>query len=175
MRTTKMMLAGLIAIAAATAALADSWAPPRPRVFASEHGMHGFKVLKPEFGGKAVGQFFTLDEQGKEKVLWEDKLVNTPNRVVVPDFGKHVVTVDTYGTVGYDHSLVIYGEKGKVIADLKLEDLLTKEEIGKHVKASVSSRWWSGDAEFKFEGDEFVIRLKWGKTLKVSLATGKVS
>ena len=82
MRSLKMALAGVAAFGLASAALADSWAKPTPRVFGSEYGMHGFKVLKPQFGGKSVGVFFSLDEKGQEKIIWEAPLVNTPHRVV---------------------------------------------------------------------------------------------
>lgn len=153
---------------------ADSWAKPTPRVFASKYGLHGFKVLNPKFGGPSQGVLFTLDAEGKEKVIWQAKLVNTPHQAIVPDGGKFVVTIDTYGTLGFAHSLVIYGDKGKVIRDFQLEDFLAKDEIDKNVMRTVSSRHWSGKADFRLAGNNLVIRLAWGKTVTVELATGKV-
>ena len=38
----------------ATPLLADKWAPPTPRVYASPWGNHGFKVLKPELAANEI-------------------------------------------------------------------------------------------------------------------------
>jgi hypothetical protein len=155
--------------------LADSWAPPQPRVFAATWGSHGFKVLEPKFGGPSHGVLFTLDDKGKEKMLWELKLVNTPHRVLIADNGKHVVTIDTYGSVGQAHAVVLYGDKGKVLCDLTLENFLSKEEIGKHVLQTVSSRMWAGKTQFAFDNTHFIMRMNWGKMVRIELKTGKIS
>src|SRR5215213_683483 len=166
----------------AAAAFADDWAAPRPRVFASASGQFGFKVI-PD--GNAInsgltpptrGVLFTLDEKGKEQVVWEKQLVNTPLRVHVADAGSHVVTIDTHYNAGGPHSLVVYGPKGAVVADFSLEDLLTKDEIEKNIPQSTSSRWWAGgsDTSIDVENKLVVIKLKWGKALRVSLETGKL-
>jgi hypothetical protein len=101
--------------------------------------------------------------------------------VIVCEDGKHVVTRDSWARAGYEHSLVIYREEGKVAADFRLEDLLTADEIAS-LPASVSSRWW-GDrntAEFDDQSrrDELVIRIKhegWAKALRVTLSTGELA
>jgi hypothetical protein len=142
-----------LVLASTLPAFADSWATPRPRVFASQGGLYGFKVLKPVFGRTAVGLLFTLDQDGQETKIWETELVNVPHRVLVPDGGKRVVTIDTYGRLGYDHSLVVYDEHGKVLADYTLEDLLTDLESQFFVTQSVSSRYWARQATFTFNSD----------------------
>src|SRR5262249_3861777 len=101
-------------------------------------------------------------------------LVNTPHRALVDDSGKFVVTIDTYAALGFAHSLVIYGDKGKVIRDFKLEDLLTPEEIRKNVAHTESSRRWADKAEFQMESDHLILRLNWGQVIRVELATGKI-
>jgi hypothetical protein len=153
---------------------ADKWAPPTPRVFASPSGSYGFKVLKPQFGSTSEGMLFRLDGEGKEEVIWQGQLINTPQRVLVDDDGKSLVTIDTYGRLGFAHSVVVYGEKGKLIRDFELEDLLTKEEIEGKVARSVSSRHWTDGADLKIENSHFVARLAWGKTLRIELASGKI-
>jgi hypothetical protein len=171
---SQILTALALAACLAPSAHADKWAPPTPRVFASPSGSHGFKVLKPEFGGASHGTLFRLDTAGKEEVLWQERLINTPHRVFVDDNGQYVVTVDTYGRLGFAHSVVVYGDKGKLIRDFELEDLLTKEEIEGEVARSVSSRHWTDGADLRIEAGYFVARLNWGKTLHIELASGKI-
>jgi hypothetical protein len=166
----------------AAAAFADDWASPRPRVFASPSGEFAFKVIPDERandGGRTPptrGVLFTLDPKGNERVVWEKQLVNTPLRAHVADAGGYVVTIDTHYNAGGPHSLLVYGPKGAVVADYGLEDLLTKEEIDKHVSRSTSSRWWASGAEVSIEPEKklAVVKLKWGKSISVSLETGKL-
>ncbi|HWW83038.1 MAG TPA: hypothetical protein VNZ26_05515 [Vicinamibacterales bacterium] len=70
----------------------------------------------------------------------------------------------------------MYGAKGAVVADYRLEDLLTPDEIVLHVGSSASSRLWARDA--RFDSDErakqFVITLSWGRTVRIALATGRI-
>ncbi len=160
----------------AAAAFADDWASPRPRIFASPSGEFAFKVIPGkgadtgDRGTKARGVLFTLDDKGNQRVVWEKPLVNTPLRAHVADAGGYVVTIDTHYNAGGPHSLVLYGPTGDVVVDRDLEDLLTKAEIEKHVSQSVSSRWWAGGAEVSIDAEKgvVVVKLKWGKVLRVS-------
>ena len=82
--------------------------PPQPKLFASVDGMYGFKTL-PDAGsvtiragqivGTSEGVFFTLDEHAKEKVIWRAKLVNIPNRAILVESGKYVITLDSWRSV----------------------------------------------------------------------------
>lgn len=171
---TQLLVAA--AIVGMTAPLrADKWPPPTPRVFGSQWGRHGFKVLKPEFGGSSHGVLFRLDAEGKEQIVWQAPLVNTPHQVIVDDEGKFVATIDTYGSLGFAHALVIYGSGGKVIGDFKLEDLLTKDEIATKVLHSEFSRRWVEHGHVAIEDGHLVLRLHWGKSLRVELSSGKVA
>jgi hypothetical protein len=160
----------------AAAAFADDWASPRPRIFASPSGEFAFKVIPDHRAHRSGptpptrGVLFTLDERGNERVVWEKQLVNTPLRAHVADAGGYVVTIDTHYNAGGPHSLVLYGPKGDVVVDRDLEDLFTKEEIEKHVSQSVSSRWWAEGAEVSIDAEKgiVVVKLKWGKVLRVS-------
>jgi hypothetical protein len=154
----------------ANLAVADSWLPPYSRVFASEDGRAGVELLVPKTKSDKVKlRLFTFDGTDR-KVAWERTLDYVPHRVFVAPSGQAVVTMDMWGRVGYDHALVIYDNKGKTIKDAKLEDLLTQQEISEKVMSTVSSRWWSSDAETKFVEDDvqFEIKLSWGKTIRVA-------
>jgi len=202
-RRSILMLALGLALTVASDARADSFpaVPPPPKLFASVDGTHSLKTLpdvssvgirtrtegdhSPAQAGQLVGTsegvFFTLDEHAKEAVIWRAKLVNIPNRAILVESGKYAVTLDSWRSAGFDHCLVVYGEKGKVIADFKLEDLLTAKEI-ESLPASVTHRGWSdkGIAEFEDrsrEQEELVIRMKhrgWTKVIRLTLSTGKL-
>ena len=172
MISVKRLLAATCLFAAAVSTgMADTWAPPQPRVFTAEGGRHKFKVLEPKFLGALTGVLFVREADGKEKVIWSAKLANVPHQVYVTPDGNRVVTIDTYGRLGFDHSLVVYDEKGDALADYNLEDLLTDLEILRYVKQSVSSRWWAQQATFAFspDGKHFVIALKWSQGLPYKL------
>lgn len=171
----RILFALATVVAVSTLLRSDEWMAPTPRVFGSKWGGHGFKVLNPQLGGPSEGVLFRLDAQGKEQIVWQVELVNTPHRVLVDDQGKFVVTIDTYGNLGFAHSLVVYGDKGKVIRDFKLEDLLSRDEIATNVSHTESSRRWADKADFQLESGHLVLRLNWGKTIRVELATGEIA
>ena len=192
-RETFLMLGFGLALVLPSDARADKFPaePPRPKLFASVYGVYAFKTLPdgsvnvdPRTGqlvGNSEGVFFRLDEHGKEKVIWRAKLVNIPNRAILVGSGKYVITLDSWRSAGFDHCLVVYGEKGKVIADFKLEDLLTAKEI-ESLDGSVTHRGWSGQGTAEFEDrsreqDELVIRMKhkgWAKVIRLSLSSGRI-
>lgn len=174
--------------------------PPQPKLFASDYGTFAFKILpdassvktraraegshSPAQAGQIVGNsegvFFTLDENGNEKEIWRAKLANVPNRAILVESGKHVLTLDSWHSIGFDHCLVVYGETGKVIADFKLEDLLTAEEIA-GLPGSITHRGWSDKDIAEFEDrsreDELAVRIKykdWAKVIRLSLSTGRI-
>jgi hypothetical protein len=170
-----LTLAVGLAVVLSSVARADKWPPPRPMLFAN--GVYAFKSLP----ANSEGVFFTLNEDGNEKVIWRAKLVNIPVRAILSENGKYVITLNSWAHVGYEHCLVVYGEKGKVIADFKLEDLLTAKEI-ESLPASTSIRGWSdkGIADYEDrsrEEDELVIRMKhkdWAKIIRLSLSSGRI-
>lgn len=181
-----------LALVLSSVARADKFpaGPPEPKLFASIYGNFAFKTLPegsvsidPRNGqivGTSEGVFFTLDENAKEKVIWRAKLVNIPSRAIVTENGKYVITLDSWRSTGFDHCLVVYGEKGKVIADFMLEDLLTAKEI-EGLPASITHRGWSDKDIAEFEDrsreDELVIRMKykgWTKVIHLSLASGRI-
>jgi hypothetical protein len=191
-RPTLLMIAVLLSAHVSSVARADKWPAPSPRIFAQTNGQYAFKVLPDAaalgtLGRKSEGVYFTLDERGQEKVIWRAKLVNIPHRVMLVQsakagkYARYVITIDTWARSGQEHCLVVYGDKGKVIADFKLEELLTAKEIESLPTTASGPHWSETDvAEFEdrsVQWDELVIRLKhkgWAKALRLTLSTGKI-
>jgi hypothetical protein len=155
---------------------------PRPKLFASVYGAYAFKTLPDGSGKSSDGVFFMLDENGKEKVIWRAKLVNNPGRASGVESGKCVVTLDSWRRIGFEHCLVVYGEKGKVIADFKLEDLLTAKEM-ERLPTEITARSWSDKEIAAFEDRSIeenllVIRMKykdWARVIRLSLTSGRIA
>jgi len=178
-RKLMTLAVGFVAVLS-SAARADDLLGPEPRIYAQSHGKYAIKALPDISAGKSEGVFFTLDEDGKEKVIWRTKLVNFPVQAIVTDNGKYVITLDTWARID-EHCIVVYGEKGKLIADFKLEDLLTTKEI-ESIPRTVTMRGWHDKEIAQFEDrsfgfDELVIRMKhkdWAKVIRISLSSGKI-
>jgi hypothetical protein len=150
---------------------ADSWRTPKPKTWTSPRGTATFRLLDPHMMGASRGVVL-VRTRGRERVLWDRPLINTPVQALVADDGSALVTIDTYGKLGQEHAVVVYGRKGQSVADFRLEDLLTKEEIKRYVPRTVSSRLWASKATFTLERSFVVIRLQWGRTIRVDLARG---
>ena len=182
-RRILLMLGLGLALVLSSDARADKWPPPRPRIFAQANGKYAVKILPDS----SEGVYFALDDRGEEEVIWRAKLVNIPVRVMLAEsakggkFVRYVITLDTWARMGGEHCLVVYGEKGKVIADFKLEDLLTAKEI-ESLPTEASGPHWSATDITEFEDrslqwDELIIRMKhkgWAKVLRLSLSSGRI-
>jgi hypothetical protein len=170
----RIVLIALACTCLTVTARPDDWAAARPSIFAS--GAHGLKVFPKD----STGVLFSLGDDGKEKVIWTTQLVNFPHQAFVAGDGKGVVTIDTWADLGREHSLVVYNDKGKVVGDYRLEDLLSEQEIRDRTIAFSPNRYWNEDASFRFryDGNEikyFDITLKWGKIITVNLDSGKLT
>ena len=199
MRSATCFLAGLTGVCLfADLALGDSWAAPRPSVFASDCGRYWVKTSLDGWR-KATATLCTYDrnlalkhatngrQELREKVIWSQSLGYIPARMLVSGRG-WVVGVNQYARLGYNHSLVIWNPKGDRLADYTLEDLLTPDEIRAHVMQSTSSRRWNAAFEFQHDGyqgtyDFLLVRARdsmfhgdesWKKLITVDLRTGKI-
>jgi hypothetical protein len=170
---------------------ANSWADnpaPSPRFFASETGRYGLKVIPPqgsqlEKRPRAQAALFRINEAGQEQTVWNGRLVNIPSIAIIEDTMKdpvRLVTFDTYGQEGHDHALVLYNEKGKVIADYKLTDFMPAESIT-HRQHTASSIFWIRKGDYEFYEDSMtarrclVIHLEKWFGMEVDLDTGKLT
>jgi hypothetical protein len=171
MKPLIIALATSACVVASATVSADSWPGSRPQVYTSANGSYRFKTRPPQlatWSGKSHGTLVSLAPDGTETVRWSRELVNIPVTAFVADDARHLVTFDTWAKLGYEHALVIYDEQGTVVVDDDLEALLSAEEI--------ASRRWLQGATIAFDngGQDIVIRLQWGKRIRVALATGKI-
>jgi hypothetical protein len=172
-------VAGAFVIAAMAIASADSWPGSRPQVYASSAGTHRFKTRPPQlstWSGKSQGTLVAVAPDGTETASWARDLVNIPVLAFVANDGRHVVTLDTWARLGYEHALVVYGEDGAVIVDYDLDALLSRDEIATSVVHTMNARRWLQGATIAFDtrGHNIVMTLHWGKVIRVALSTGKI-
>lgn len=118
----------------------------------------------------------TVGPDGSETAIWSGELLNIPVSAFITDDGTHVVTFDTWARLGYEHAIVVYGERGAVVVDYDLEALLSPEEIDRHVRQTIGARRWLQGATIAFDtGDtHIVVNLSWGKIIRIALATGRI-
>jgi hypothetical protein len=179
MKVLIVALATSAVVMASGTVSADSWPGSRPQVYASANGSYRFKTRPPQlatWSGKSHGTLVSLAPDGTETVRWSRELVNIPVSAFVADDASRLVTFDTWAKLGYEHALVIYDDQGAVVVDYDLEALLSADEIASSVVHTVSARRWLQGATIAFDNGarDIVIRLQWGKRIRVALATGKI-
>lgn len=172
------LLAGLLL---ASAAVADSWAPPRTEIYQSANLNAKVTIVPRPIGGALA--YFEDKVDGKSqagqargevqstpmatvelrqpgnrwKLVWRGPLVNdvAPPSALIADDASHLVTFDNWHSAGYgDDVVVIYGADGKLVRKLSLDEILPREYVP-HLPRSVSSRWWGGEHRL-VEGDRYV-------------------
>jgi hypothetical protein len=103
--------------------------PAGARIFVSSYGSLAFKVTTGAMPTeRATGLLFRFNKSGDDELIWESRLVNVPAESYVANDGRAVVTVDTLCRFGFKHSIVVYGNRGRVLADYDLEDLLIQKK-----------------------------------------------
>ncbi|MBN1420137.1 MAG: hypothetical protein JXP34_15265 [Planctomycetes bacterium] len=175
-----------IAVVAAVAgargpAIADSWPNATPKRFASASGQYVFRTTPLSgFGeqarrpGRCEGALFRVDD-GKEVPVWRRPLINnvSPVTAMVADEGPFVVTFDEWGGIGR-LPVVIYDPQGNLVDVYNLRGLgldWRKDPI----EVSASSIHWNRDALIFFgPEDTLIIRLHWGRVIRIGLRTGRV-
>ena len=179
---------------------------PQPRLFSSEDGRRSLKVVP--VGGEANkwttnATLFDLNADGSERKIAEWSLVNLPTRVLIPtDSDDFVVSWGSWMNFRSDPLIAIYDQSGRLLHELKLNDLLTPTDLHQmRIKTSViistSVNEWEEGAKFSFavpetrtatsqatgtttdiqshaEKTRLNIAFKWGKKISIELATGKV-
>jgi hypothetical protein len=164
-------------------------------VYASADAQYGFTLTKtggvfPDsitYAPAATGRLFTFDIDARERVVWERVMVTplhgeiqiAPTKYVVEN-GKlaarvSVVALDGYCNGGASHALVLYGPQGQVLADYRLEELLSMDQMKNVEMTSIGPMWREGaQTSFDQSLNAFVIRFKSGDVLRVDLETGRI-
>lgn len=184
MTWTRFVVAiGVAALGSASLSADECIGPQSARVFASASGTHIVKVARKN-PGRSEGTLLSIADRFRERRArraWRAQLVNVPLRVLVPDDGRTVVTVENYGCgFGSAHAIVIYGAAGRVIADYGLGDILSASEIDQYTDRSMAGRQWIEQADFAFEfpvkgNGNFVVTFRWGRRVKIDLLTGAIT
>lgn len=173
-----------------TAAKADKWELPRDTTCYSDNGQYQFFLAVKQFDVPSETRpsgLLSRKAAGRWEGVWTNRLANqtSPVQVMVPNSGRYVVTFDEYHSVG-ENPVVIYGAKGRLIANLTLADLGLENHP--NISRSVSSYWWNKYAIMVFGPpatpasgpwkrilqDSLFIRLFWGEVIAIDLASGKV-
>ena len=154
---------------------------PGTRTFASADGTTTFRVATADDeSGHCIGRAVRLDDDGKEQMAWEAKLVNCPSRAFVSRSGE-VATVESREHTWGDHAVVIYDAQGTVKADLNLNRFLGHQEIWDRTSAGkvLPQEWrhsWTGACRFAVDDEhrEFLVTPPSGRTRRLSFVDGKV-
>lgn len=167
----------------ATAAVADSWFPPRPQTFSSREGTYRLTIFPREFTGTFA--FFSDKVEGKSpaaqtpggqtrceatlerlegnqyRVLWRKALINdvSPLEALVSDKDGAFITFDNWHFKGMgDDTVVVYGGDGELRKQLSLGAILTPREF-ERLPRSVSSIWWSGPHQLAYDEETVEIKI----------------
>lgn len=128
-------------------------------------------------GGCRATLYGQRDDARRPRRIWEHALVNdvAPEQAFIRDDGRFVITLDEFRRGGARHAVVIYGERGELLRHFLLIDLLGREDWS-HVETSRRALRWLDDALCAFDDSAaaFVIRLKWGREIRIDLRTLQV-
>ena len=134
---------------------ADSWGAPTPYANLSENAGIVVRVEPGSSNRDGSGsnpahcRFFRYSEEKKTYEFWrEHDLVNgtLPGKVVTPDDGSFLVTLDDYMSGGTSkNTVVVYDATGRMLKKWALNDILSEAEI-KELPHSTMSIKWRGDA-----------------------------
>ena len=130
---------------------ADSWGWPTEKDYFSENGKFVAHVTPPQYLKKDKSLFEVFEIKDTQRIpLWQCKMGNerAPVEVYVSDDGKHVVSCNEWGKVGYgDYVVAIYSKDG-LIRNYSMEEILhlpkdiNRMELFRLIPHSTTSRRW---------------------------------
>jgi len=129
----------LIVFLSCSFAYADKWGEPQTKKFNSDNSKFYF-LMRPNDKS-------TLFNATDNSPIWSRKLPNIPITILISDDGKYVVTLDTWGHIGYGDMVVIYNADGEIIERYSLEDFLSKDQIYNLPHSVSSIHWGKGDLD----------------------------
>ena len=167
------LVAALLAVSAPLAEGRDR----RPlREARSENGRYRLRIDagRGEYRRCRATLFEQVAEQKRDRRVWRARLVSqvAPRHALIRNDGRFVVTLDEFRRGGAAHALVIYDERGKLLREFDLRELLHGDDW-KHVTVERKSIEWLLEATFVFAESppQFVIKLKWGREIRIDLET----
>ena len=129
--------------------------------------VRGDRVVRPRAVLSQRGE-----KNGRTRKMWRGKLANdvAPMHVMIRNDGRFVVTLDEHQRGGAAHALVIYDQRGRILRQFDLRELLSGDDW-KHVKIRRRAVEWLPGAKFMFaeKRPEFVIQLIWGREIRIDL------
>jgi hypothetical protein len=163
-------------------ARADDWPIAHPRGWYGQ----GFSRVVEVFparsrqnpGDKPLAYAYDVGAPGATwkadaKLIWKATLPNreAPYEALVSSDG-WLVTLDDWGTLGFDNALVIYDPAGKLVKALKLDGLVPADVADRD--RSISSRYWRRGAQYTFDLTVKLLQIQLDKAgvIEVALATG---
>jgi len=121
--------------------------------------------------------FEHTSEQQRGRRVWREKLVNevAPCHALIRNDGRFIVTLDEFRRGGAAHAVVIYGERGQLLREFDLRELLHGDDW-KHVTVERRAIEWSADAGLAFVDapPQFVIKLKWNREIRIDLEQAQI-
>ena len=110
--------------------------------------------------------------QERGRRLWREKLVNevAPRHALIRNDGRFVITLDEFRRGGAAHAVVVYDERGELLREFDLRELLHGDDW-KHVTAERRAIEWLSDATLTFVDSppQFVIKLEWSREIRIDL------
>jgi hypothetical protein len=152
-------------------AMADSWPPPRqetvyspdgntrlvitPRDFDDALSYYEDKVANKDNPGlpeksRRKEPFAIIETKGKDGIWslqWQAPLANeiSPASAAISNDGKHFVTFDNWGSIGYgDDVIAVYSKEKQLLRTYSLEELLP-DFYSRAFYTTISSRYWRQD------------------------------
>ena len=165
----------VVALLFASETFADGREPLREA--RSDNGRFRLRI-QPGYGRgeqDACARATLLERVGKrnrERRVWQGRLANkvAPQIARIRDDGRFIVTLDEFRRGGAAHAVVIYDRHGRQLREFALPELLCGDDW-KHVQIERRAIQWLAEATFTFveQPPQFVIRLKWGREIRIDL------
>lgn len=181
--TKRMLISFLSILCVSTFLYADEWRAPIP--FSVVSGGHTYIAeifpanTRHSDGNKPkcfLYKFksYNLKKPVEVELIWKGDLVNKVSPVsAYLTIDGYFITFNEWHKVGYENSVVLYNNKGKLIKSYRLEDLLPEAKI-KLVPRTVSSRWWNEDAQYYIDrlNHYLYVSLRGSDFLQINYKTG---
>ena len=118
--------------------------------------------------------FEKVAQRRNDRRIWQQRLVNevAPQKALVADDGRFVVTFNEFQRGGGAHAVAIYDARGKLLREYALPELLQGDDW-QHVSTRKRAVIWLDGAklELKTEPPCVLITLKWNRRIRIDLLT----